>query len=361
MSGTPPKVKEGGPLPPELAREKYLDSMLSKDWGKSMKGKVLGEEHRAARGGGDGVAKSMSGGDLINPSVYKGPKQKTDSRYAKMKVIADVGSTDAANLGNGEFEEVQDKRTRFEKDFDAKQAAWQDDFDRNNDAIYHRSFDDGSMHLVSTAFRDGKPVDNHGKAIGGMGAPGVRQYRRHDTQKPVSVGEAATFTPLEEDNSTLRYFAATVTKEHERGWVHPKMKKLGAQPWDAAPLRKVPHSLKGQNVATNEPWIEDVKADAEANMATSCFNRLDDGQNDSCALLFQRRQEENMKIAENRGLMPWHESPVLWRFPSGQAGRSIEYGETAATLQKEYKYTSHIQNGQNMNLDVNIGSTHILR
>jgi len=175
------------------------------------------------------------------------------------------------------------------------------------------------------------------------------------------VGEAATFTPMEEDNSTLRFFAATVTKEHERGWVHPRMKKLGAQPWDGSPLRKVPPSLKGQKVATNEPWIEDVKADGESNMATSCLNRLDDGQNDSVALLFQRRLEENQKIAENRGLMPWHESPVLWRFPSGQAGRSIEYGETATTLKNEYKYTSHIQNGQNMELDANIGSTHIAR
>ena len=67
------------------------------------------------------------------------------------------------------------------------------------------------------------------------------------------------------------------------------------------------------------------------------------------------------KIAANRGLMPWHESPVLWRFPSGQAGRSIEYGETASTLANEYKYTSHIQNGQSMELDTHIGSTHALR
>ena len=96
-------------------------------------------------------------------------------------------------------------------------------------------------------------------------------------------------------------------------------------------------------------------------MATSGFNRLDDGQNDSVVLLFQRRQEENNKIAANRGLMPWHESPVLWRFPSGQAGRSIEYGETATTLANEYKYTTHIQNGQNMALDSNIGATHLLR
>ena len=44
-----------------------------------------------------------------------------------------------------------------------------------------------------------------------------------------------------------------------------------------------------------------------------------------------------------------------------QAGRSIEYGETAATLKNEYKYTTHIQNGQNMELDTHIGATHILR
>ena len=139
---------------------------------------------------------------------------------------------------------------------------------------------------------------------------------------------------------------------------------------------------------TNEPWVEDVKGNPETMYATSCLARLDDGQNDSNVQLFQRRLEENSvyrrhvpctaprpvlisvgwaravcadKIAQNRGLMPWHESPVLWRFPSGQAGRSIEYGETATTLANEYKYTSHIQNGQNMNLDSNIGSTHLLR
>ena len=39
--------------------------------------------------------------------------------------------------------------------------------------------------------------------------------------------------------------------------------------------------------------------------------------------LFQRRKEENEKIAANRGLMPWHNSPVLWRFPVGRrAARS---------------------------------------
>ena len=32
----------------------------------------------------------------------------------------------------------------------------------------------------------------------------------------VVEGESATFVPLEEDNSTLRYFAATEVKNHER-------------------------------------------------------------------------------------------------------------------------------------------------
>lgn len=139
------------------------------------------------------------------------------------------------------------------------------------------------------------------------------------------------------------------------------MAKKGAKPWDPIVKKSVPYACRGQKVLTNEPWIEDVKADAEADMATSCLNRLDDGQNDSVVLVFQRRREENAKIAENRGLMPWHASPVLWRFPSGQEGRSIEYGETAATLKNEYKYTSHIQNGHNMELDQHIGSTDIMR
>ena len=123
----------------------------------------------------------------------------------------------------------------------------------------------------------------------------------------------------------------------------------------------MPYEVRGQKTVTNEPWVEDVKANPETNYATSCYSRLDDGQNDSAVMLFQRRLEENQKIAENRGLMPWHESPVLWRFPSGQAGRSIEYGETATTLKNEYKYTTHIQNGDSMELDPNIGSTHMLR
>jgi hypothetical protein len=109
-------------------------------------------------------------------------------------------------------------------------------------------------------------------------------------------------------------------------------------PWNPAPYRQVPYELRGLAVKTNEPWIEDVKANPEMNMATSGFNRLDDGQTDSSALLFQRRKEEDASIAANRGLIPWHDSPVLWRFPSGQAGRSIEYGETASTLAQEYNY-----------------------
>jgi hypothetical protein len=166
-----------------------------------------------------------------------------------------------------------------------------------------------------------------------------------------------TFVPLEEDNAALRYFAATTIKEHERGWTGLK----GAAPWDPSPFRAVPYEVRGQKIVTNEPWIEDVKANPETHYATSGFSRLDDGQNDSAAMVFQRRLEENKKIAAHRGLMPWHESPVLWRFPSGQAGRSIEYGETASTLKNEYQYTSHIQNGTNMELDTNISATHLLR
>jgi coproporphyrinogen III oxidase-like Fe-S oxidoreductase len=94
---------------------------------------------------------------------------------------------------------TQDRRNKFDKKFDEDQAAWLNDDDRNNDALYHRSFDDGSMHLYSSAFRDGKPVDNHGKEIGGMGAKAITAYRRHDTQKGTLEGESATFTPIDED------------------------------------------------------------------------------------------------------------------------------------------------------------------
>jgi len=285
------------------------------------------------------------GGDRSTPTIYKGPSKKWSNQQTMAEVTSD-GKTLAV-----------DGRNEFEKDFEAKKASWADNDDRNDDALYHRSFDDGSMHLKSSQFRDGKPVDNHGKAVGGMGAAAITKYRRHDMQGATVEGESATFTPLEEDNSTLRYFAATEMKNHERGWSGLK----GAPPWDSAVYKPVPYELRGMKTRTNEPWVEDVKANPECMYSTSCLARLDDGQNDSALQLFQRRLEENNKIAMNRGLMPWHESPVLWRFPSGQAGRSIEYGETAATLANEYKYTSHIQNGQSMDLDVNIGSTHVLR
>ena len=244
------------------------------------------------------------------------------------------GGTVGALSSSGEV--TKDNRNAFDKAFDEQQAAWMNDDDRNNDALYHRSFDDGSMHLYSTVFRDGKAVDNHGKDLGSAG----KKYRRHDLQGATLEGESATFVPLDEDNSTLRYFAACEMKNHERGWVHPSMKKHGAEPWNPAPHKPVPYDLRGMKVVTNEPWLEAVSANPELNMATTSFNRLDDGQNDSGAILFQRRKEEDDAIAANRGLIPWHGSPVLWRFPSGQAGRSIEYGETASTLAQEFKYAN---------------------
>ena len=300
------------------------------------------------------------GGDRSVKTTYTGPSKKWSAKQTGPILADEVGGGGWGVHASGatrDLDAVKDKRTKFEKDFDAKQALWQDNDDRNDDALYHRSFDDGSMHLVSSKFRDGKPVDQHGKEITGMGAAAVTKYRRHDLQGATVEGESATFTPLDEDNSTLRYFAATEMKNHERGWSGLK----GAPPWDPSPYRKVPYELRGMKTITNEPWVEDVKASPETNYASAGLARLDDGQNDSAALLFQRRFEENQKIAGNRGLIPWHQSPVLWRFPSGQAGRSIEYGETDTTLANEYKYTSHIQNGQNMALDVNIGSTHLLR
>jgi len=323
-------------------------------------------EPSSSKGGFDGATASgmyggtKFGGDRSKKGVYKGPSKKWSNQATGPKLSDEAAGggwgahASGASIGQ---DEVEDKRTHFEKAFDDEQAKWMDNDDRNDDALYHRSFDDGSMHLVSSKFRDGKPKDNHGKEIGGMGAAAITKYRRHDLQGATVENEAATFTPLDEDNSTLRYFAATEMKNHERGWSGLK----GAPPWDPSPYRKVPYEIRGLKVRTNEPWVEDVKADPELNMATSGFARLDDGQNDSQLLLFQRRLEENNQIAQNRNLIPWHESPVLWRFPSGQAGRSIEYGETATTLKNEYHYTTHIQNGQNMNMDENILSTHILR
>ena len=55
-----------------------------------------------------------------------------------------------------------------------------------------------------------------------------------------------------------------------------------------------------------QPWLDDVKTDPETTYATSCLSRLDDGMYDDNALAFRRRQEENLNIAVNRGLVPWH-------------------------------------------------------
>ena len=55
----------------------------------------------------------------------------------------------------------------------------------------NRSFDDGSLHLKSSKFRDGKPVDNHGKEVTGMGSKAVTKYRRHDLQGATVENEAA--------------------------------------------------------------------------------------------------------------------------------------------------------------------------
>ena len=182
-----------------------------------------------------------------------------------------------------------------------------------------------------------------------MGAPPRQPYRTHQHQKPTMEGEPVTFTPLEEDNATLRYFAATEMKVHERGWsARPDL-----PPWNDQPLRRVPYSVRGQKTLSNEvselwhsrslflpfllhkteeasflfepkskapascvhpplhrapsqPWLDDVKRDPETTYATSCLSRLDDGMYDDKALAFRRRQEEDLAIASNRGLVPWH-------------------------------------------------------
>ena len=130
------------------------------------------------------------GGDRSKPSVYKGPSKKWSAQRT-----GPILSDEAAGGGWGAHasgattgaDAVLDKRTQFEKDFDAKQAAWQDNDDRTDDALYHRSFDDNSMHLTSTKYRDGKPVDNQGKQLGNAGM----QYRRHDLQGATVENESA--------------------------------------------------------------------------------------------------------------------------------------------------------------------------
>jgi len=199
--------------------------------------------------------------------------------------------------------------------------AWRDNLDRSDDPIYHRNFDDGSLHLSDSRFRDGKPVDNHGKDIGGYGRNGPRQYRRTAMNSTVE-GETATFVPIGETNNTLRYFAATQTKEHERNWSGLK----GAPPWDSTTFRPVPYTLRGLKITSNEPWLGEVGHNPETMYATSCLSRLDDGQRDTVVELFNRRQEENASVAVNRGLLPWHSSTNLWKWPKWGYGEASTHG-----------------------------------
>jgi hypothetical protein len=205
---------------------------------------------------------------------------------------------------------------------------WRDNQDRNDDPIYHRTFDDGSMHLKSSKFRDGKPVDNHGKAIGGYGRGGPRQYKR-TAMRSTAEGETATFVPIGETNDALRYWAASNIKDHERGWSGLK----GAPPWDNTTYKTVPYTLRGLKISSNEAWVGEVGHNPETNFATSGLSKLDDGSRNSVVELFNRRKEEDEAIAGNRGLIPWHFSTRLWKWPSAprspppRADYDIEYEE----------------------------------
>lgn len=158
------------------------------------------------------------GGDRSKPTVYKGPSKKTDSRYQTGPILADEvagGGWGASGKPSTGADEVLDKRSDFEKAFDDKQAEWQNNDDRNDDALYHRSFDDNSMHLKSSAFRDGKPVDNHAKEVGGMGAKAITKYRRHDMQASVVEGESAyAAPPASAARAPLRQRAARASRTH---------------------------------------------------------------------------------------------------------------------------------------------------
>ena len=220
---------------------------------------------------------------------------------------------------------------RYLRQQQARRAAreaedWRANDDRNDDPVYHRSFDDGSMHLVSSQFRDGKPVDNHGKDLGGYGSAAPTRYRSHALQAPTVTGETTTFVPLGETNNTLRYFAATETKVHERGWSGLR----GAPPWDATPYIKIPYTLRGLRIKSNEPWVDQVGSNPEIDFATSSLSRLDDGQRDTPV----RREEGTPWARPNRrqpahthwlAPPPWARHPnCLVQYPS-QAAFTVSF------------------------------------
>ena len=62
------------------------------------------------------------------------------------------------------------------------------------------------------------------------------------------------------------------------------------QPWNNSSHKPVPYTLRGMRVTSNEPWVEGVGRNPETNFATSVLSRLDDGQRDTPAELFNRRK-----------------------------------------------------------------------
>ena len=62
------------------------------------------------------------------------------------------------------------------------------------------------------------------------------------------------------------------------------------QPWNNSRYHSVPYALRGQRIISNEPWIEAVGKNPEIDFATTGFNKLDDGQRDTPAELFNRRK-----------------------------------------------------------------------
>ena len=105
-----------------------------------------GRNHnRSPPGKGTYDAKSKKfGGDRSTPTVYKGPSKKWSNQTAMAatsSVAGGLGSTAGEMTSAGTL--AEDQRNEFEKAFEAKKASWADNDDRNDDALYHRSFDDG--------------------------------------------------------------------------------------------------------------------------------------------------------------------------------------------------------------------------
>lgn len=163
---------------------------------------------------------------------------------------------------------------------------------------------------VATAATQASAADEEASEVQSLRALFLNQDSR-------DVGNNSMRVPINERNASQRYLAASETKPRARGgWSSdPRVPA-----WDNRPHKPTPHGCQGMRpIFTHEPWTPAVRkawaahdrVDAEA-VASSTFNRLDDGQYDSTAQLFNRRRREERDKAVVDPRPPW--DSTQWKY-----------------------------------------------